>query len=216
MLNLLGRCPGAEGRPALGERVDALSAAERAAVVPVGPEIKASVEAGIGGAAQLLGQGAVVAGSPVVQLFQQLGKTQRAAGDEPAQPHALAADAIKPVVPVAAAHERKPVGAEAALLRHGQGPYRVLKHRGAILALPRRLVAVALVIAQRGRLNEACLHGAEGEIAGGLRVFAQRPDKPQQIVRAAGTHALVACRVSVPPVHHISLGVLVTAAVEDL
>ena len=47
--------------------------------------------------ADLLGQGQIVPGAPVVQTFQQFREAKSAAGEKPAQPNALTADAVKPV-----------------------------------------------------------------------------------------------------------------------
>ena len=67
--------------------------------------------------------------SLLTQLPEQLCKASGAAGEEPAQPHALALDIVKAVVPVAAAHVGQAVASEAPGNAHIHGGPGVLKNR---------------------------------------------------------------------------------------
>ena len=136
-------------------------------------------------------------------------------GEEPAQPQTFAAAVVQPVVPVAAAHQRQAMLAEAARDAAFKRGLRVVEYAGLLPGRFRRLVSVTLRRVKERRVYIIFFKLTYIRVSGSFYIFAQRPDQPQQIVGAAGADALVAVRVRVPPVHDVALDILVTAGVED-
>ena len=143
-------CPEArQHRPALCHGVDALPAAER---FPIGIEraqVPFPVEGRVRRAPGLGGILPVPLPAFAADPLQQLRKARGAVGKEPAQPHALPADSVERVVPVAAAGVRQPALSEAAVYAAFKRCAGVFEHRRALRGLFRALIAVVLLVPQR-------------------------------------------------------------------
>ena len=56
---------------------------------------------------------------------------------------------------------------------------------------------------------------AQALVPGGVHIFRQRPGQPEQIVPAAAADPPISVGQGVPPVHHVPLGILMAAGVQD-
>ena len=204
----------AEGRPSLRQQVDALLSAERAAVRPVAAAVPSPVPGALRRREHPRREAAESLRPRLAEALEQRCEAPGRMAEEEAQPDALAVHGVEAVVPVSAAEQRQALRAEApadAAIERGAG----VGEQRSRLPGARRLIALALVRFQRRGDEKRHLGRAEVKIACALGVFAQRPGQPEQIVRAAAAQAPVALRMGVPPVHHVALGVLMAASVED-
>src|SRR5205814_5228967 len=116
----------------------------------------------------------------------------------------LMSDTIHPVIPVAAAHQRKAVrsGRQAPV----DGLDAMLVDRAVLARVPGMSVGFHLAGLERRRLEEGHPLLENGVVAGRLDVTSHRQGKPQAIVGAARAHARA--RVGMPPVLDVPLAEL--------
>src|SRR5882724_4248559 len=216
---LHGRDSG-QDRPGLSDRVDlalvVLRRAQRRAVVVITPPVPLPVPGPLEHARQPAGLARVTRRPRRVPGLAQGDELLQHRVQEPPEPDAFSAapvpDPVHPVVPIAAADQRKAVGASRKALV--DGAHTMVEEGTRFGGTPRLPVGLSLARGEHRSLQERNELVEDAVVPGRVHVMRYGVRQPEQVVRATGSGA--AAGGLVPPVLHIPFDELPARGPDDV